>query len=118
MPSLGIRNADRTGVYIGSGIGGFDVIEREHRALLEGGPRRISPFFIPASIVNLASGHVSIRLGAKGPNSATATACTTGAHAVGDSFRLIARGDADIMICGGAEAASNTVVATPARARS
>jgi 3-oxoacyl-[acyl-carrier-protein] synthase II len=98
-------NADRTGVYIGSGIGGFDVIEREHRALLEGGPRRISPFFIPASIVNLASGHVSIRLGAKGPNSATATACTTGAHAVGDSFRIIARGDADIMICGGAEAA-------------
>ena len=98
-------NARRTGVYIGSGIGGFDVIEREHRALLEGGPRRISPFFIPASIVNLASGHVSIRLGAKGPNSATATACTTGAHAVGDSFRLITRGDADVMICGGAEAA-------------
>jgi 3-oxoacyl-[acyl-carrier-protein] synthase II len=98
-------NADRVGVYIGSGIGGFDVIEREHRALLEGGPRRISPFFIPASIVNLASGHVSIRLGAKGPNSATATACTTGAHAVGDSYRLIERGDADVMICGGAEAA-------------
>jgi 3-oxoacyl-[acyl-carrier-protein] synthase II len=98
-------DADRIGVYIGSGIGGFDVIEREHRALLEGGPRRISPFFIPASIVNLASGHVSIRLGAKGPNSATATACTTGAHAVGDSFRIIARGDADVMICGGAEAA-------------
>jgi 3-oxoacyl-[acyl-carrier-protein] synthase II len=97
--------ADRTGVYIGSGIGGFDVIEREHRALLEGGPRRISPFFIPASIVNLASGHVSIRLGAKGPNSATATACTTGAHAVGDSYRIIARGDADVMICGGSEAA-------------
>jgi 3-oxoacyl-[acyl-carrier-protein] synthase II len=98
-------NAYRTGVYIGSGIGGFDVIEREHRALLEGGPRRISPFFIPASIVNLASGHVSIRLGAKGPNSATATACTTGAHAVGDSYRIIERGDADVMICGGAEAA-------------
>jgi 3-oxoacyl-[acyl-carrier-protein] synthase II len=98
-------NADRIGVYIGSGIGGFDVIEREHRALLEGGPRRISPFFIPASIVNLASGHVSIRLGAKGPNSATATACTTGAHAVGDSYRIIERGDADVMICGGAEAA-------------
>jgi 3-oxoacyl-[acyl-carrier-protein] synthase II len=97
--------AHRVGVYIGSGIGGFDVIEREHRALLEGGPRRISPFFIPASIVNLASGHVSIRLGAKGPNSATATACTTGAHAVGDSFRLISRGDADVMICGGSEAA-------------
>jgi 3-oxoacyl-[acyl-carrier-protein] synthase II len=98
-------NAGRVGVYIGSGIGGFDVIEREHRALLEGGPRRISPFFIPASIVNLASGHVSIRLGAKGPNSATATACTTGAHAVGDSYRIIDRGDADVMICGGAEAA-------------
>ncbi len=97
--------AERVGVYIGSGIGGFDVIEREHRNLLAGGPRRISPFFIPASIVNLASGHVSIRTGAKGPNSATATACTTGAHAVGDSFRIIARGDADVMICGGAEAA-------------
>lgn len=95
----------RVGVYIGSGIGGFDVIEREHQNLLEGGPRRISPFFIPASIVNLASGHVSIRTGAKGPNSAPATACATGAHAVGDSFRLIGRGDADVMICGGAEAA-------------
>ena len=96
--------AERVGVYIGSGIGGFDVIEREHNNLLQGGPRRISPFFIPASIVNLASGHVSIRLGAKGPNSAAATACTTGAHAVGDSFKIIARGDADVMICGGAEA--------------
>ena len=97
--------AERVGVYIGSGIGGFDVIEREHRALLQGGPRRISPFFIPASIINLASGHVSIRMGAKGPNSATATACTTGAHAVGDSFRIVARGEADVMVCGGAEAA-------------
>ena len=97
--------ACRTGVYIGSGIGGFEVIEREHRNLLEGGPRKISPFFIPASIVNLASGHVSIRFGAKGPNSATATACTTSAHSIGDSFRLIQRGDADAMICGGAEAA-------------
>ena len=97
--------AERVGVYIGSGIGGFDVIEREHRNLLEGGPRRISPFFIPASIVNLASGHVSIRTGSKGPNSATATACATGAHAVGDSFRIIVRGEADVMICGGAEAA-------------
>ena len=96
--------AERVGVYIGSGIGGFDVIEREHSNLLKGGPRRISPFFIPASIVNLASGQVSIRLGAKGPNSAAATACTTGAHAVGDSFRIIARSDADVMICGGAEA--------------
>ena len=98
-------NAERIGVYIGSGIGGFDVIEREHTKLLEGGPRKVSPFFIPATIVNLASGHVSIRWGAKGPNSATATACTTGAHAVGDSFRIIARGDADAMLCGGAEAA-------------
>ena len=97
--------ADRVGVYIGSGIGGFDVIEREHSALLEGGPRRISPFFIPASIVNLASGFVSIRCGAKGPNSATCTACSSSAHAIGDSFRLIARCEADVMICGGTEAA-------------
>jgi 3-oxoacyl-[acyl-carrier-protein] synthase II len=99
------ENAERVGVYIGSGIGGFATIEREHRALLEGGPRRVSPFFIPASIVNLASGWVSIRTGAKGPNSATCTACTTGAHAVGDSFRLIQRGEADAMIAGGSEAA-------------
>ncbi len=97
--------AVRTGVYIGSGIGGFDVIEREHTELMKGGPRRISPFFIPASIVNLASGFVSIRWGAKGPNSATCTACSSSAHAVGDSFRLIQRGDADVMISGGAEAA-------------
>src|SRR6185436_18719580 len=97
--------AERTGVYIGSGIGGFEVIEREHKNLLEKGPGRISPFFIPATIINLASGCVSIRTGAKGPNSATATACTSGAHAVGDSFRLIQRDDADVMICGGTEAA-------------
>jgi 3-oxoacyl-[acyl-carrier-protein] synthase II len=97
-------NDERVGVYIGSGIGGFEVIEREHKALLEHGPRRISPFFIPATIVNLASGHVSIRTGAKGPNSATATACTTSAHSIGDSFRLVQRGDADAMICGGTEA--------------
>ncbi len=97
--------AERVGVYIGSGIGGFDVIEREHTALMQGGPRRISPFFIPASIVNLASGFVSIRWGAKGPNSATCTACSSSAHAVGDSYKLIARCDADVMICGGAEAA-------------
>ncbi len=97
--------APRVGVYIGSGIGGFATIEREHSELLKGGPRRISPFFIPAAIVNLASGWVSIRSGAKGPNSATATACTSGAHAVGDSFRLIQRGDADAMIAGGSEAA-------------
>jgi 3-oxoacyl-[acyl-carrier-protein] synthase II len=99
------EDAERTGVFIGSGIGGFEVIEREHKILLEKGPGRISPFFIPATIVNLASGWVSIRTGAKGPNSATATACTTGAHAVGDSFRIIQRGDADVMICGGTEAA-------------
>jgi 3-oxoacyl-[acyl-carrier-protein] synthase II len=99
------EDAERTGVYIGSGIGGFEVIEREHRNLLEKGPSRISPFFIPATIVNLASGHVSIRTGAKGPNSATATACTTSAHSIGDSFRIIRYGDADVMICGGAEAA-------------
>jgi len=98
-------DAERVGVYIGSGIGGFEVIEREHKNLLEKGPGRISPFFIPATIVNLAAGHVSIRAGAKGPNSATATACTSGAHAVGDSFKLIQRGDADAMICGGTEAA-------------
>jgi 3-oxoacyl-[acyl-carrier-protein] synthase II len=98
------EEAERTGVYIGSGIGGFDVIEREHKILLERGPSRVSPFFIPATIINLASGYVSIRTGAKGPNSATATACTTSAHAVGDSFRLIQHDDADVMICGGAEA--------------
>ena len=97
--------AGRVGVFIGSGIGGFATIEREHEALLKGGPRRISPFFIPAAIVNLASGWVSIRTGAKGPNSATCTACTSGAHAVGDAFRLLQRGDADVMIAGGAEAA-------------
>lgn len=99
------EDAEMAGVYIGSGIGGFEVIEREHKTLLERGPSRISPFFIPATIVNLASGHVSIRTGAKGPNSATATACTTSAHAIGDSYKIIQRGDADIMICGGAEAA-------------
>jgi 3-oxoacyl-[acyl-carrier-protein] synthase II len=96
-------NAPRIGVYIGSGIGGFGVIEATHKALLEGGPRKISPFFIPASIVNLASGWVSIRTGAKGPNSATCTACTTSAHSIGDSFKIIARGDADVMIAGGSE---------------
>lgn len=95
----------RIGVYVGSGIGGFDIIEREHAKLMRAGPRRVTPFFIPATIVNLASGQVSIRWNAKGPNSATATACTSGAHAVGDSFRLIQQGYADAMICGGAEAA-------------
>ncbi len=97
-------DAEGVGVYIGSGIGGFEVIEREHKTLLEHGPRRISPFFIPATIINLASGYVSIRSGAKGPNSATATACTTSAHSIGDSFRLIQHGDAVAMICGGTEA--------------
>ena len=97
--------AERVGVHIGSGIGGFDIIEREHKACLEGGPRRISPFFIPAAIVNLAAGHVSMRVGAKGPNEATATACTTSAHSIGDSFRIIQHNDADVMIAGGTEAA-------------
>ena len=97
--------ADSTGVFIGTGIGGFDVIEREHTKLLQGGPGRVSPFFIPASIANLASGQISIRYGARGPNSATATACSASAHAVGDSFKLIQRGAADAMICGGTEAA-------------
>ncbi|HEU0120839.1 MAG TPA: beta-ketoacyl-ACP synthase II [Bryobacteraceae bacterium] len=97
--------AEEIGVFIGSGIGGFEAIEREHKKYLEGGPSKISPFFIPAAIVNLASGHISIRTGAKGPNSAVATACTTGAHAIGDSFKIIQRGDAVAMICGGAEAA-------------
>ncbi len=97
--------AESTGVYVASGIGGFDVIEREHSKLLQGGPGRISPFFIPAAIINLASGQISIRYGAKGPNSATATACSASAHAVGDSFRLIQHGDAEVMICGGSEAA-------------
>ena len=95
----------RVGVHIGSGIGGFDVIEREHSNLLNGGPRKISPFFIPAAIVNLAAGHVSIRYGAKGPNEATCTACTSSAHSVGDAFKIIARCDADVMIAGGTEAA-------------
>lgn len=96
--------AEQVGVYIGSGIGGFEVIEREHKILLERGPGRISPFFIPSCIINLASGYVSIKYNAKGPNSATATACTTSAHSIGDSFRLIQHGDADVMICGGSEA--------------
>jgi len=95
----------RVGVYIASGIGGFTTIEREHKALLEGGPRKISPFFIPSAIINLASGQVSIRFGAKGPNSATCTACTASAHAIGDAFEIIRRDDADAMIAGGSEAA-------------
>ena len=99
------ENAARVGVFIASGIGGFGTIEREHKAFLEGGPRRISPFFIPATIINLAAGQVSIRLGAKGPNSATCTACSASAHAIGDAFEIIRRDDADVMIAGGSEAA-------------
>ena len=99
------ETATRVGVYIASGIGGFSTIEREHRALLEGGPRKISPFFIPAAIINLAAGQVSIRLGTKGPNSATCTACSASAHAVGDAFETIRRGLADVMVAGGSEAA-------------
>jgi len=95
---------DEVGVYIASGIGGFDIIEREHLKLTTGGPGKISPFFIPSAIVNLASGHVSIRYGARGPNSATATACSASAHSIGDSFKIIERGAAEMMICGGTEA--------------
>jgi 3-oxoacyl-[acyl-carrier-protein] synthase II len=97
--------APRAGVFIASGIGGFTTIEREHKALLDGGPRKISPFFIPSAIINLAAGQVSIRFGAKGPNSATCTACSASAHAIGDAFEIIRRGDADAMIAGGSEAA-------------
>jgi len=97
--------ADTAGVYIASGIGGFDVIEREHSKYLNGGPGKISPFFIPAAIINLASGHVSIRYGAKGPNSATATACSASAHAIGDAYKIIQRCAAEVMIAGGSEAA-------------
>jgi len=99
------ENSERVGAFIASGIGGFDVIEREHSKLLQGGPGKVSPFFIPATIINLAAGHVSIRYGARGPNSATATACSASAHAIGDAFEIIQRNDADAMICGGAEAA-------------
>ncbi len=96
---------ERVGVFIGSGIGGFEIIEREHASLLAGGPRKISPFFIPAAIVNMAAGHVSIRYNAKGPISATATACATSANSIGDSFHMIQHGEADVMIAGGSEAA-------------
>jgi 3-oxoacyl-[acyl-carrier-protein] synthase II len=97
--------SERVGVHIGSGIGGFDVIEREHKNLIAGGPRKISPFFIPAAIVNLAAGHVSIRYHARGPNEATCTACTSSAHSIGDAYKIISRCDADVMIAGGTEAA-------------
>ncbi len=96
---------ERVGVIIGSGIGGFGSIETEHATLLDHGPKRISPFFIPSSIVNLAAGRVSIRFGARGPNCAPCTACSAGSHAIGDSFRIVERGDADVMIAGGSEAA-------------
>src|SRR5262249_19690137 len=99
------ENAGRVGVFIASGIGGFTTIEREHKALLEGGPRKISPFFIPSAITTRAAGQVSIRFGAKGPNSATCTACSASAHAIGDAYEIIRRGDADVMIAGGSEAA-------------
>ncbi len=99
------ENAERVGVFIGSGIGGFEVIEREHANLLNGGPRKISPFFIPATIVNMAAGQISIRYGAQGPISASATACATSANSIGDSVRMIIHGDADAMIAGGSEAA-------------
>jgi 3-oxoacyl-[acyl-carrier-protein] synthase II len=99
------ENSVDIGVYIASGIGGFGTIEREHEAYLGGGPRKISPFFIPSAIINLASGQVSIRFGARGPNQASCTACSASAHAIGDSYEIIKRGDADVMICGGAEAA-------------
>ena len=99
------ENGDRVGVFIGSGIGGFEIIEREHATLLKDGPRRISPFFIPATIINMAAGQLSIRYGARGPISATATACATSANSIGDSVRMIMHGDADAMIAGGSEAA-------------
>jgi 3-oxoacyl-[acyl-carrier-protein] synthase II len=101
--SINSSNSERIGVFIGSGIGGLNFIENQHKILLQSGPRRVSPFFIPGLIVNLAAGHVSIKYGAKGPNSATCTACSSGAHAIGDSFRIIERGDADAMITGGTE---------------
>ena len=108
MTQSGLRvteeNAERVGVFIGSGIGGFEVLEREHRHYLEKGPRHISPFFFPAVLVNIAAGRVSMRFGAKGPNSATATACSTGAHSIGEGFRIVQRGDADVMLSGGTEA--------------
>ena len=103
--TISSHKAERVGVYIGSGIGGFESIEREHKKFLKNGPRRISPFFIPSTIVNLAAGQVSIRFGAKGPNSASCTACSAGTHALGDSFKIIQRGGADVMIAGGSEAA-------------
>jgi 3-oxoacyl-[acyl-carrier-protein] synthase II len=103
--TFGREESEMVGVFIGSGIGGFATIEREHAEMLSGGPRRISPFFIPSAIINLAAGWVTIRTGARGPSSATATACTSSAHSIGDAFRVIQRGEADVMIAGGSEAA-------------
>src|SRR5262249_54991430 len=100
---------DEVGVYVSSGIGGFDIIEREHWKLVQGGPGKISPFFIPSAIVNLASGNISIRYGARGPNSATATACSASAHAIGDSFKIVERGAAEMMICGGHQATHTAI---------
>src|SRR5437660_5566977 len=99
------ENADRVGVYIGAGIGGLPAIEHYHKILLEKGAERVSPFFIPMVIINLASGQVAIRLGARGPNSCAVTACATGNHCIGDAFRIIQHGEADVMLAGGAEAA-------------
>ncbi len=98
------EDADRVGVYIGSGIGGLSTWEEQHKILLEKGPRRVSPFFIPMMIANMASGQVSMTIGAKGPNSAAISACATGTHSIGDAAKIIERGDADVMIAGGAEA--------------
>ena len=98
-------NADRVGVYIGSGIGGLPAIEHYHKIMLEKGPSRVSPFFIPMVIINMASGHVSMKIGARGPNSCAVTACATGNHCIGDAFRIIQHGEADVMLAGGAEAA-------------
>jgi len=97
-------NAERVGVAVGAGMGGLPIIEKYHSVLLDRGPRRITPFFIPSVLINLTSGHISIKFGAKGPNLAEVTACATGSHSIGDSFRIIERGDADVMITGGSEA--------------
>ncbi len=102
-------NAERVGVYVGAGMGGLTTIEHYHKVMLEKGPRRITPFFIPMLIINLAAGQISIRFGAKGPNVAPATACATGSHAIGDAFKVIQRGDADVMIAGGAESVITTM---------
>ncbi|MFQ5596962.1 MAG: beta-ketoacyl-ACP synthase II [Nitrospiria bacterium] len=102
---VGGENAERVGVYVGSGIGGLQAIEHWHSVLMDKGPKRVTPFFIPMSIINLASGQIAIFVGAKGPNSCAVTACSTGSHCIGDSFRLIQRGEADAMIAGGSEAA-------------